>query len=306
MRKRFEVLLIMCLALVLGATAQASTFVPENSPLVTALGDISRIGPWGSPGTEGMVSLSADGSGGHILQIEASVWSTVNMTGGTSMYTGVPLISSIYVTVKNQAGTLASGYSHTNFVGDNNLIGPYFGGQMRLSGQMVLTVFKGVIELVLDLTHAGGPPGGTTVQTAIGVPMTITFGPWVTGAITMTNVTTNIISVDGVSGVGVTLHPTSQATKHTLSTGGGYVSASGGLPMEAHTVTFYGTNQLMSASQDGNLTLVTPMRATTTISGNQPSAGWLTLSFVPEPGTLLLLVSGAVGLVVIGRSRMRG
>ena len=76
--------------------------------------------------------------------------------------------------------------------------------------------------------------------------------------------------------------------------------------MEANTWTFDGTNQLMSANQDGSVTMVTPMRSISTVSGNQPSAGWLTLSFVPEPGTLLLLVSGAVGLAVVGRRRMRG
>jgi hypothetical protein len=306
MHKRLEALLVMCLALVFSAAAQASTFVPENSPMGTALGDVFQLGPWASPGTESKVSLSDNGSGGHILQIEPTVWTTVNLAGGTSIYTGTPLISNIYVTVKNQAGTLASGYSFTNYVGDNSVIGPYFGGEMRLSGQMVLTVLKGVINIVFDMTHAGGPPGGRTMVTAVGIPMTITYGPWVTGGVTMTNITTNIISVDGLSGIGVTLHPSSHATKHTLSTGGGYVSVSGGLPLEARTWTFYGTNQLMSAGQDGSVTMVTPMRSLSSSLGNQPAAGWLTLSFVPEPGTLLLLVSGAVGLAVVGRRRMRG
>jgi hypothetical protein len=42
-----------------------------------------------------------------------------------------------------------------------------------------------------------------------------------------------------------------------------------------------------------------------TVSGRVPGATWVDLEFVPEPGTLLLLVTGAIGLVAIGRRRAR-
>jgi hypothetical protein len=130
----------------------------------------------------------------------------------------------------------------------------------------------------------------------------------VTGAVPLTNITTNVISVVAVSLNNVTLLPGTQTVRHTLSTGGGYVSVSGGLPLEAHTVTFQGTNQLLSESRDGTVTLVAPMRVNSSpaVSGRQPGTGWLKITFVPEPGTMLLLVAGAIGLTVAGRRKRRG
>jgi hypothetical protein len=77
--------------------------------------------------------------------------------------------------------------------------------------------------------------------------------------------------------------------------------------MEYHTVTLSGTHSLWSVSQRGTAPLVSPMRIdkTVDIQGTIPGAFWMTLSFVPEPGTTLLLVTGAIGLAVVGRRRMR-
>jgi hypothetical protein len=191
-------------------------------------------------------------------------------------------------------------------VGDNSVVGPYFGGEAKLSGKLVMWA-QGVPAVNFGLAAFGGPAGGTTIATLLGLPITVTGGPWVTGAVPVTGITTNVVSFNGVIGAGVTLRVTVDQTSRALSTGGGFVSTNGGLPLEYHTVTLSGANQLLSADQSGMVTLVSPMRVNSgpAISGRTPGAAWMDLYFVPEPGTVLLLVSGAIGLAVIGRRRMR-
>ena len=58
----------------------------------------------------------------------------------------------------------------------------------------------------------------------------------------------------------------------------------------------------------GTVQLVTPIFISTNIGGASavvPAFGILSLHFVPEPGTLMLLGSGIAGLVAFGRSRVR-
>jgi hypothetical protein len=58
-----------------------------------------------------------------------------------------------------------------------------------------------------------------------------------------------------------------------------------------------------TALSGGSLSLVTPVRV---MSGTDPGIGFftrLTIRFIPEPGWLLLLGSGLLGLVALGRSR---
>ena len=65
-----------------------------------------------------------------------------------------------------------------------------------------------------------------------------------------------------------------------------------------------GTNNLTAAG-GGTITLVTGLNVLTNLAGQFPAFALLTLSFAPEPGSLLLLVAGAAGLVAVGRSKKR-
>jgi hypothetical protein len=307
MRKGWVVLGVAVVVFAVAAVAQPATFVPGNSTINISFGGLDTGRIPALSGTEGLISLVDDGSGGHVIAIQSGVWNTANFSAGTSIYTGVPLISNILVTPANQAGTLSSGYSFTNFVGDGSVVGPYLGGQVQLSGQLALSILKGVVMVTFPLSGIGGEPGNTQTRTALGVPLVVTGGPWATGPVPVTGITTNVVTYNGVSGAAITLRVTPSAGFQTLSTGGGYMAVSGGLPLEYHTVTLQGDNQLLSESRDGTITLVAPIRIDTTaaISGRIPAAGWMDLTFVPEPGTMLLLVTGAIGLAVVGRRRLR-
>jgi hypothetical protein len=55
----------------------------------------------------------------------------------------------------------------------------------------------------------------------------------------------------------------------------------------------------------GTVNLVAPAGLMSTLGGNTPLFVSMTLTFVPEPGTLLLLGLGVAGLAVVGRRRSR-
>ncbi len=60
-----------------------------------------------------------------------------------------------------------------------------------------------------------------------------------------------------------------------------------------------------TAVSGGALSLVTPLRITSNLGTPLGAFGRLTLRFVPEPGLLLLMGSGLLGLAILGRTRMR-
>ena len=74
------------------------------------------------------------------------------------------------------------------------------------------------------------------------------------------------------------------------------------------TLTIAGTRMTDPGSAFGtdSLTLVSPAQTFNTATGAFiPSFATLSIHLIPEPGTLLLLSSGAVGLALYGRRRMR-
>jgi hypothetical protein len=69
------------------------------------------------------------------------------------------------------------------------------------------------------------------------------------------------------------------------------------------TANVAGSNALTAGGQ-GTLVLVTPIKIITGIAGTIAAFGVLTLTYVPEPGTLLLLGLGVVALAAAGHRRL--
>ena len=156
-----------------------------------------------------------------------------------------------------------------------------------------------------------------------GVTLKATGGPWITGKVQITGITTNVISVPGrgpggpgpaggATGVGVTLNLTTMEgqTAMALTTLGAYASTASTMAVisERNTVNLGGTQNLASSAAGGVVTLISPVRVNASALWGWavlPGVVSQTFKFVPEPGTVLLLVSGAAGLVALGRRRMK-
>ena len=102
----------------------------------------------------------------------------------------------------------------------------------------------------------------------------------------------------GVNGIGLGGSPiTVSGLVNLTATGNGWTTG---------TVSIGSLSATGSAFNGTSVTLVTPTLISTNIGASAviPSFATLTLTFVPEPGTLLLLASGVAGLAVLGRKRM--
>jgi len=149
--------------------------------------------------------------------------------------------------------------------------------------------------------------GGVTIivlgSPAIVVPLSI----GTTGTIT-----TVVTGLPG--GLGTTLSITAIGNTWTAGTTGvtgvpfsttAYIPFAGTVTLTGlTTVTVMGAN-LLSAGGNGTLVLVTATKVLTSLGASPilPLFSILTLSYVPEPGTLLLLGSGVAGLALLGRRR---
>jgi hypothetical protein len=294
-------------------------FSAPDSVFFTQLGGGQGLTVVGTYQNGGYVTLSNNG-GSHDLAQGDDIWKTTGLAAGTSLFTGVALITDLVVTAANNAATVTPAFSAANSLAGNltnsdqtiysGTICPTgcLGGTATVDGQTVVKVAGAPFPFPNTILGIGG-----TATIMIGTAtIAATGAPFVTGKVRITNVTTNVISLPNRSGaptgVGIILEPTSQELVKTFTTMGGFRSTnpSGQLETRA-TVTLSGTNQLASASGAGQVTLVAPLRIDTgpLQVGNIPGKVRATYVFVPEPGTLLLLASGAAGLVLMGRRRIR-
>jgi hypothetical protein len=142
---------------------------------------------------------------------------------------------------------------------------------MTLGGQYRITAYSGNVTLVRVPLSVVGQPGGFASETGGGGTIIRVYGTgWTTGVQTLMAPATTV--------------------------GGGTTAPT--------TVTATGAD-LRTASGAGTLVLISPMFVRTNLAGDIPTFATLTLNYVPEPSTLLLVGVGIAGLALRGRKRHR-
>ena len=124
--------------------------------------------------------------------------------------------------------------------------------------------------------------------------------PWVTSKVFITGILTNVIAITNGTRMGQTGAPFTLSATINESTA---VMTENGIA----TVCIEGTKTI-SGTAPGMVTLVTPIYVDASDATQRapiPAAGFMKLTYVPEPGTMLLLGSAVAGLLVVGRKRMQ-
>lgn len=283
--------------LVMGAgMASAGEFDPANSYMELKLGSVPAL-LLPALGTPLSVTLTDPGGNTHQIDENASLFSTTNYWVNSAAFTGLPAIDNLKISIHAGTGQFNDGFTAANSVGPGTI--GVFGGLENITGQAVLIAGGFANTFPLNVLGVGGQ---TNISPVLNNNVIITGEPFGTQPVQITGITTNLLYSPqrGVSGVAFTLNLT------TVELAGAFEITAGGNVVEVNTVTVNGFNNLQSASQPGVVKLASPFRLNTgNLAGNVPGALYKTFSFVPEPGTMLLLVSGAVGLALIGRNRMR-
>lgn len=294
-RKMLVAAMAVGMVLAISTSANAGDYDPANSFLDLKIGNIPTIRL--TSATDVAVTLTNDGEGGHIIVIDSSLFQTTSFAVQSAAFTGFPDLTGLKIDLHQGAGTFADGFSVPNSVGPGSIGG--FGGYAADEGVAILEAGGFFFNISLSVLGIGGT---TTVFNVLNNTLVVEGEPYGTQPVQITGISSNILYVPslGVSGVAFTLNLTTiQVITATEITDGGVVQ-------EQDTITVNGYNNLMSASQAGTVKMVSPFRLSTGgLAGNVAGAVWKTLAFVPEPGTVLLLVSGAIGLAVIGRKRMK-
>ena len=251
--------------------------------LALAAGD-ARAGPLPFTGTLTLRIATLPvvvGPGAGIAQVNGSaggIHLTTLALGGGGFG---PITTSIPVTTPSTINSVI-------FTGINNLTGtftgisggPPGGGPMGLSGIAKICIgfapcAYAAVSVPLSPTTGGAGFGiGGTVTIPGAVAITMQHAPWTVGQPVMT------------------LHtPNTSITTPVLP--GGFAHGPASLTSS-------------TAQSSGIIQLVTVSKVYTSLTGAWPEIpviGFLDLHFVPEPGTLLLLGMGVVGLAAVGRRR---
>lgn len=334
LKKLFALISTAAFCVSLAASGSAAVLDPINSTFKVNLAALPTITINGYNEAGNTATLTNGVGAGHDIDTEAGLFQGVGITAGTATMTGIPILINMTLTATNNAASYTSAFGPTanpwgggltvanpNFSASSGVLCPT--GCLGAGGTANSGTFSGAIILEVGAPGPPGPSnpsfplaaiglGGTNTITLLGAPIVATGGPWVTGKVQITGVTTNVISIPGRGGVTgpaveLFLTPNEAGTNKVLTTLGGFTSTmSLGVISTTMTVQFGGTQNLASSVAGGTVTMISPTRVNTGPlgQGTIPGVFRQTFTFVPEPGTVLLLVSGAAGLVALGRKRM--
>ena len=191
----------------------------------------------------------------------------VAVSSGTGSFAVPPGLFAGTFALPTEIFTGVSLFSSLNVVATNSTISVAGGvGTGAITGLGNIGICGGLINLLIPLNLGGG---GVSTSGVAALQISVTFASgWTTGVASVTGIITPTI-------------------------GGGLTN----------TATLSGFDN-RTAGHAGTIMLVTPARFMTNATGALPIFGAITLTFVPEPGLLLLLSTAAGGLALFARSRL--
>jgi len=283
------------MAMAFSLSANAGALDPTKSFLDIKLGSVPQIHLTAqSTG----VTLSDLGTG-HAIDESASVFQTDTFTVQSAAFTGLPQLTGLKISFHALTGDFDESASYLNPVGTGTVSG--FGGLEANNGSAILRAAN--FDFVISLSVLGSG-GTTTLFPVLDNALILTGAPFNTGVVNITGLSSNFVVVPGLGGVTGVAFTLNLTTVQLLTAT--EITALGVVQENATATITAGTNNLATASQAGMIKMVSPFRLKTgALAGNIAGAVYKTFTFVPEPGTVLLLLSGAAGLAIVGRKRMR-